>query len=395
MKKILLLFIFSVVFVVGVMAVDSPPSFDNEQFYGDVMFGVGQTAPAVVSVKIGSASFSSSITDVKCDTLCNAHYGYGSGNILRVMGSAGDEIIFYVDDVEVKKVTYISGAAIKLDFDVTSAVNTGETPGATPPATAGTPSTPSSECKTDWNCSSWSNCTDNLKTRVCMDLGYCNVTSGKPSVKNSCGNVTGGNFASSSTSSTKSVLCVYDWYCTPWSNCFNGKQTRGCSQVDKCDADLKAGKVTSVLKSPQPSLSKVCVEEEVVSNSEVTAPVLPPKPTLPVSSVKKESCFDSVKNQNEEDVDCGGVCKACASSGNSWIWYLLLSVIVLGIIGVGGYFFWKSRQSKEMNVDTTLELRSAYDRGMQRGISQDDVTQKLVERGWDRNTLEGFLRKGR
>jgi len=36
--------------------------------------------------------------------------------------------------------------------------------------------------------------------------------------------------------------------------------------------------------------------------------------TLPVRIVafqKKESCFDGIQNQNEEEVDCGGVCKQC------------------------------------------------------------------------------------
>jgi len=38
--------------------------------------------------------------------------------------------------------------------------------------------------------------------------------------------------------------------------------------------------------------------------------------TLPVKVVafaKRESCFDGIKNQNEDDVDCGGVCKPCES----------------------------------------------------------------------------------
>lgn len=38
--------------------------------------------------------------------------------------------------------------------------------------------------------------------------------------------------------------------------------------------------------------------------------------TLPVKVVafaKKESCFDGIKNQNEESVDCGGACKPCES----------------------------------------------------------------------------------
>ena len=38
--------------------------------------------------------------------------------------------------------------------------------------------------------------------------------------------------------------------------------------------------------------------------------------TLPIKVVaftKEESCFDGIKNQNEEGIDCGGVCKPCES----------------------------------------------------------------------------------
>lgn len=35
--------------------------------------------------------------------------------------------------------------------------------------------------------------------------------------------------------------------------------------------------------------------------------------TLPIKvlSTKKESCFDNIKNQNEDGIDCGGICKPC------------------------------------------------------------------------------------
>jgi len=34
----------------------------------------------------------------------------------------------------------------------------------------------------------------------------------------------------------------------------------------------------------------------------------PPLATLKKGSEQCESCFDGVKNQNEEDIDCGGIC---------------------------------------------------------------------------------------
>jgi len=388
MMKILIFLLFLLTFVVGgVMAVDQPPSFENEQFYGDVTFAVGQTAPASVVVKVGTNSFSSSITEVKCDTICKAHYGYGAGNILRVVGTAGVPVVFYVDDVLVKEMSYVSGAAMKLDFDVTTSVKKEEALSGQTPVT----NIPSS-CSPSWNCSKWTACDGNgNKTQYCEDVKRCDPLKWNTTETKKCVKDKSGNFPV--TVEKPTVVCVYQWYCTAWSTCFNGKQTRGCSQTDKCDADMKAGKVTSIIKYPQPSLSKGCVEDVIAPVSVPQETALPPKPIISVT--KKESCSDGILNQNEEDVDCGGSCKACPVSDNGWIWYLLLSVIIIVILGVGGYFFWKSRQSKGMNVDTTIELRSAYDRGMQRGISEEEVTQKLIERGWDRRQLDDFLRRNR
>lgn len=41
-------------------------------------------------------------------------------------------------------------------------------------------------CTPDWRCDNWSVCTNNQQTRTCNDLKYCNVSTGKPAITQSC-----------------------------------------------------------------------------------------------------------------------------------------------------------------------------------------------------------------
>ena len=45
-----------------------------------------------------------------------------------------------------------------------------------------------SVCVPNWNCSVWSSCSNNLKTRSCSDLNNCNNLTGKPATSQSCYN---------------------------------------------------------------------------------------------------------------------------------------------------------------------------------------------------------------
>ena len=74
---------------------------------------------------------------------------------------------------------------------------------------------------------------------------------------------------------TTNVSCVHNWQCTSWSVCgTEGKQTRTCKYTGTCS-------------------------------------VQPASPLLTQSCIYLGTCFDRVKNQDEENVDCGGVCQSC------------------------------------------------------------------------------------
>lgn len=76
-----------------------------------------------------------------------------------------------------------------------------------------------STCVPNWNCGSWGDCQNSLKTRSCADLNNCNVNSGLPSTSEGC-----------------STECVVSWKCSAWSSCLNQVQTRTCSQENNCSS---------------------------------------------------------------------------------------------------------------------------------------------------------------
>lgn len=70
----------------------------------------------------------------------------------------------------------------------------------------------------------------------------------------------------------KRIICITNWYCTSFSNCQDGIETRDCFDLNKC-----------LNPTFRPELTKPCIA----------------------------SCNDNVKNQDEVGVDCGGPCKPC------------------------------------------------------------------------------------
>lgn len=375
-------FMLLLVLLFPLVAAEEPPSLDNEQFYGTVLWDKNATTPQKVVAKVNAFEYTSFIKDPACTESCSGKYGFMAQNILRVQGKTGDKIFFFVDAKPAGEVTYESGKSVLKDFDLRTVI------------------LPAAPCTPAWDCKSWSSCTNKERSRLCIDTNKCvleqlnktetescDVSSSKDSSKKASKDQKSGSFPAS-------AKCTYNWECGEWSSCIGNVQTRTCMEINKCDLQLKAGKVSSVTKYPKPMESRACVTEP---SGSVAFPVPSSVDTFvsPQPFSKKESCVDGVKNQNEEDVDCGGVCTKCpATDYMVWVYSGLILIVVVGIAG-GVYFILKSRRSRAEDVDTDLELRSAYDRGMARGLSEEEVTQKLVARGWDEALLESFLRRNR
>ena len=65
-------------------------------------------------------------------------------------------------------------------------------------------------------------------------------------------------------------------------------------------------------------------------------------------------------------------------------------MVVLIAIGALVYFLKKGKGG--LTEEVAQELNETYDKGAQRGLSEEEITEKLSTRGWDENTLQKFLR---
>ncbi|HLD00778.1 MAG TPA: hypothetical protein VJC39_03470 [Candidatus Nanoarchaeia archaeon] len=147
-------------------------------------------------------------------------------------------------------------------------------------------------------------------------------------------------------------ICEAKWECSAWSGCIDGQRTRVCLRIDSCEAKLISGEVDSVIDSPKPLESEFCytAEEDVTSE------------TLPVVEQKEKSFL---------------------------IWYILIFVLIVGL-GAGAWFTY-SRKKGKVSLGVSAELRSIYESGTREGMTKQQVTQKLIEKGWDDEVLKDFL----
>ncbi len=93
----------------------------------------------------------------------------------------------------------------------------------------------------------------------------------------------------------QSFSCTKEWQCAEWSACANNGSTRTCSFVDV----------------PQYTLTTQC---PVQSKAPYTSMRCTPDMTTDKIAA---NCNDGMRNQDEEGVDCGGLCKPCKDQGSA------------------------------------------------------------------------------
>jgi len=82
--------------------------------------------------------------------------------------------------------------------------------------------------------------------------------------------------------------CNLEWNCQGWGECINGKRERQCTLVES----------DNVIRS-QTQCKYDLYKPATVENCAI------------VSKEVEESCSDGIKNQEEEGIDCGGICELC------------------------------------------------------------------------------------
>jgi len=110
-----------------------------------------------------------------------------------------------------------------------------------------------------------------------------------PSSSSSSGGGSSGGGGGGGSGGGLTFVCNMDWKCGEWNNCVNELQARQCDFV----------------KVPQH-----VQETECPSSS--SPPAITQKCEMPKQlALAAETCSDNIKNQNEQEVDCGGVCNPC------------------------------------------------------------------------------------
>ncbi|MFH1182236.1 MAG: Ig-like domain-containing protein [Candidatus Woesearchaeota archaeon] len=115
------------------------------------------------------------------------------------------------------------------------------------------------------------------------------------------------------------VRCTASWQCSVWGECIDSFQTRTCKDTRKCGTTAN-----------KPQEKREC------------------------GVVQPETCFDGIKNGNEEGIDCGGSCeKKCKRElfaglqipeikwpeihiGRRLPWLLILAILIISGLMVGG-----------------------------------------------------------
>ena len=166
-------------------------------------------------------------------------------------------------------------------------------------------------CTESWSCGVWSTCSGGTQTRTCTDSNSCGTTTDKPSESNSCVEETTNEETTTEPESNVQVsvgeaaaatTCTPNWQCDEWSACESSQRTRACVDSNGCGSEAGI-----------PATSESCES----------------------ASTSTETCSDGVKNQNEEGVDCGGVCeKKCTKN-----FFSIVGSAVTGSVETGKKFF--------------------------------------------------------
>lgn len=322
MKKWIFLFIFCIPFV---FAGEVPEI--GHQFYGYA--GTGSTLSAVVN----GVTFTTTIAS-------NKYYGYspvffvGATSEDIAGGENGDTITFYIDGKQNTTYTFAVGGITKLDFATEPSIQTG---GITDSDGDGVPDSVDICSGYDDNTDS-----DNDGTPNGCDSTPTGTT-GTPTDTDDDHDKDGDSRTSSSSSSRKSATttastgCYHRWQCTSWSTCGeNGFQTRICDYQGNC------------------------TEQSIMDTRQRCTYTAPEE--APVEEPVQPTCYDGIKNQGEQGIDCGGPCEACEvpkteEPKTTWLYIALGAFLVVVILLILAYRYkdkwmpyWeklKSRFSKQ------------------------------------------------
>lgn len=173
-----------------------------------------------------------------------------------------------------------SSSSISFNADVIESTDSGSSSGRSSGG-GGSKLSNINSCKEDWVCDSWSKCNNGFQTRKCFDLDNCRKKSQKPKEFQTC-----------------KKSCEEIWQCDSWSICYNDIRRRECYDLNKCGTEeLKPNEYEECEFIPE------CYNS-IQDNGEEGIDCGGPCPAC-------KTCFDRIQNQGEEGIDCGDPCRAC------------------------------------------------------------------------------------
>ena len=123
-----------------------------------------------------------------------------------------------------------------------------------------------------------------------------------------------------------------------------------------------------------------------------------------VVSEKPPSCYDGIKNQNEENIDCGGVCAKCRLSLiffysmlllilRYWI-FIIIAMIILIIILFVIYKRRRDEEIRKMRLRRKLsELVEFVSFALRKGYKPKEIKSMLLLKGWKEETVDMAIKE--
>lgn len=228
------------------------------------------------------------------------------------------------------------------------------------------------KCFPEYVCGDWSECEDGIKNRVCEDR--------------KCGrrSITERDFCD-----IELQGCTPKIKCTEWSQCvytdkvenllagkisFGGYKDRLCVDENRCSDSFIEEGICEESYDLQLSETEVCGEKFLVasdslSNKEVAKINLESWKNKKLDIVFTQgetaycpSCFNGAKDPNEDEIDCGGDCKACKKNRTFPIFLIVSSLWILSLV-------FATLSVKEFKIAHAM-LKSGHINNIERSISR-------------------------
>jgi len=166
--------------------------------------------------------------------------------------------------------------------------------------------------------------------------------------------------------------CVEDWNCGNWTSCINNTRTKVCVDLHSCGT-------TSIKPAEQESC-------QTPGNT-------------PGVGTGGGTCYDGIRNQNEEDVDCGGSCNPCRtgiSANLSKLLWIIIPIIGVVVVVLILLFFVQGKEKPYQAIvksNTYKDVEKYIVDSIRSGVSTNEIETNLINAGWPIHKIRSLILK--